>query len=59
MKAIGIIVLVVLMVALGPFFLLWGTNFILEAMHYQEIPYTLNTWFGSLLIGATLRGVSK
>ena len=56
MKIISIVILVVLIVAIGPFFLLWGANFILEAMRYPEIPYTLNSWFGSLLIGVTLRG---
>jgi hypothetical protein len=52
---IGVIALFVVLVVFGPFVLIFGANFILEAMEYKEIPYTLGTWFGSLLIGGTLR----
>lgn len=50
------VLVIILLIVFGPFILIAGFNFLLDAAGYKEIPYTLGTWFGSLLIGATLRG---
>ena len=46
--AFGIIVIALLLAT--PFILVTGLNFLLDAGGYPELPYNLNTWFGSAII---------
>lgn len=46
--AFGLIVITLLLAT--PFILVAGLNFLLEAGGYPELPYNLNTWFGSAII---------
>lgn len=51
--AFGIIVIALLLAT--PFILVTGLNFLLEAGSYPELPYNLNTWFGSAIILFSLK----
>lgn len=44
----GLIIIALLLAT--PFILVVGLNFLLESGGYPELPYTLNTWFGSAII---------
>lgn len=46
--AFGLIIITLLLAT--PFILVVGLNFLLESGGYPELPYNLNTWFGSAII---------
>lgn len=50
----ALVVVAVLAGLLMPLVLIAGMNFLLEAAQYPELPYTLETWFGALLISVAL-----
>lgn len=56
--AVGILVVVLGLVVIGPLAFLWALNTLFPVLH---IPYTVTNWFAALLIGGglTLRGSSK
>ena len=43
-------IIVIALLLATPFILVAGLNFLLEAGGYPELPYNLNTWFGSAII---------
>lgn len=49
------LVMIVIGFVFGPLVLLAGVNFILEALALAEIPYTISTWFGALLVILTVK----
>ena len=53
--AFVLVMFIILWIVISPFIAICGMNFILEAMEYKEIPYTLGSWFGSVLIGMFIR----
>ena len=50
-----LIATVLVVIFLFPMLLIVAVNFILEAMVLPEIPYTIGTWFASLLIVLVLK----
>ena len=50
----ALVVVSVLVRLLAPLVLIAGMNFLLEAAQLPELPYTLETWFGVLLISVAL-----
>jgi hypothetical protein len=58
MKVFLPVLLIVIMVTAGPYLLLVGLNLVIDPLAIQ-VPYTLNTWFGALLIMLTIGGSSR
>ena len=55
-KIIGLIVLVVLVIVVGPLLTIWSMNTLFLAL---AIPYTLETWAAVVLLGAAVRANVK
>lgn len=51
-------IMIAMNVIFGPLILLAGVNFILEALTLAEIPYTIGTWFGALLVILTVKSTN-
>lgn len=49
---VGLIVLVVLVVLVGPLLTIWAVNSLFPAL---AIPYTLTNWFAVIILGAFFR----
>lgn len=50
--AVGVIVLVVLLIVIGPILTIWSLNTLFPAL---AIGYTFETWLAVILLGAALR----
>ena len=55
---IGIILLIVFLVIVGPLLLICGVNWMIEPFDLR-VPYTLGTWFGAWLIILIIKGGSS
>lgn len=55
-KIIGLIVLVVLVIVVGPLLTIWSMNTLFPAL---AIPYTLETWAAVVLFAAAVRANVK
>ena len=55
-KIIGLIVLVVLVIVVGPLLTIWSMNTLFPAL---AIPYTFETWAAVVLLGAAVRANVK
>ena len=51
----GLILFIIAVVVFGPFFTIWAANTIFPAL---AIPYTLETWAATILLGGFFRGSS-
>ena len=51
-KIIGLIVLIVLVIVIGPLLTIWSLNTLFPAL---AIPYSLETWAAIVLLGAAVR----
>ena len=55
-KIIGLIVLFVLVIVVGPLLTIWSMNTLFPAL---AIPYNLETWAAVVLLGAAVRANVK
>lgn len=51
-KIIGLIVLIILVIVIGPLLTIWSLNTLFPAL---AIPYSLETWAAIVLLGAAVR----
>lgn len=51
-KIVGIVLLIILLVIIGPFLTIWALNTLFPAL---AIAYTLETWAAVILLGMALR----
>jgi hypothetical protein len=51
-KIIMAIVLIVVLIAIGPLVTIWATNTLFPVV---AIPYTIETWFAVVVLGAFIR----
>lgn len=51
-KIIAAIVLIVVLIAIGPLVTIWATNTLFPGV---AIPYTIETWFAVVVLGAFIR----
>lgn len=51
---IGLVLLIIVAVVLGPFITIWGLNTLFPVL---AIPYTFETWAAVIAINATIRGI--
>lgn len=54
LTVIGLVLLIVIAVFLGPFITIWGLNTLFPVL---AIPYALETWAAVIAINATIRGI--
>jgi hypothetical protein len=52
LTAVGIIALIIFLLLIGPFIVIWSANTLFPAL---AIPYSLDTWAATILMGAFLR----
>jgi len=52
LTAVGIIALIIFLLLIGPFIVIWSANTLFPAL---AIPYSLDTWAATILLGAFLR----
>lgn len=55
-KIVGVIVLIILLVIIGPFLTIWALNTLFPAL---AIAYTLETWAAVILLSMALRSNVK
>ena len=55
-KALIVIVVVALLVIVGPLLTIWALNTLFPVLN---IPYSLETWFASLLLGGIFHASSR
>lgn len=51
--AFGLVALVVFLIVIGPILVIWALNTLFPVL---AIPYSLETWFAVVLLGAFVRG---
>ena len=52
MTLVGVIILAIVLVALGPLLTIWALNTLFPVLH---IPFTWATWLAALIIGGLFR----
>jgi hypothetical protein len=52
LTAVGVIALIIFLLLIGPFIVIWSANTLFPAL---AIPYSLDTWAATILLGAFLR----
>jgi len=52
-KVVGLLAFIIFLVVIGPVLVLWSLNTIFPVL---AIPYTLETWCATVLIGIFIRG---
>jgi hypothetical protein len=55
-KIIGLILLVILVIVVGPLLTIWSLNTLFPAL---AIPYAVDTWAAVVLLGAAIRANVK
>jgi hypothetical protein len=52
LTTVGIIAVIIFLLLIGPFIVIWSANTLFPAL---AIPYSLDTWAATILLGAFLR----
>jgi hypothetical protein len=52
LTVVGVIALIIFLLLIGPFIVIWSANTLFPAL---AIPYSLETWAATILLGAFLR----